>query len=66
MTEKMTHTIDNDGLHRLVAFELKKLHPKSRQEAVDKMMGRMGAYDVQGFVIKEGVDAYFANSLSAA
>lgn len=66
MKERMTQFNNNEGLHRLVAFELKRLHPASRKEAVEKMKGRMGAYDLQGYVIEKGVDAYFDGGVSAA
>lgn len=59
MTDKMNHAINSEGLHRLVAFELKRMHPTSRKEAYEKMIGRMGAYDILGHVIEDGVKAYF-------
>ncbi|SDD57433.1 hypothetical protein SAMN04488071_0866 [Kordiimonas lacus] len=65
MEDRMNHTINNEGLHRLVAHELKRMHPTSRKEAYDTMIGRMGVYDRQGEVIEEGVRAYFDGAASA-
>ncbi|MFC4349637.1 hypothetical protein ACFO5Q_17435 [Kordiimonas lipolytica] len=61
----MNNTINNEGLHRLVAHELKRMHPTSRQEAYDKMIGRLGVYDRQGDVIEAGVRAYFDGAAAA-
>lgn len=66
MEDRMQHTINNEGLHRLVRHELNRLHPATQKEAYDKMIGRMGAYDRQGYVIEEGVRAYFEKGPEAA
>ncbi len=62
----MNHAIDNEGLHRLVTFELNRMHPVSREEAFKKMIGRMGAYDRLGHVIEAGVKDYFDKKEEAA
>jgi hypothetical protein len=55
----MIHTVDSEGLQRLVKLELDRMHPSDRKVAREALVGRMGAYDNSHLAIDAGLDTYF-------
>ncbi len=55
----MLDAVNNEGLGRLVALELNRLHPQSHEEARRVLIDRMGAYDDTRITIELGINSYF-------
>lgn len=56
----MDHSVNSEGLRRLIKLELSRLVPGTREEAKQLMRGKIGVYDLDGLAIEAGVNSYFA------
>ena len=56
----MDHSVNSEGLRRLIKLELSRLVPGTREEAKQLMRSKIGVYDMDGLAIEAGVNSYFA------
>ncbi|WCL53092.1 hypothetical protein [Gimibacter soli] len=52
--------IDIEGIRRIAQLELSRRQFGSREEAMTYLHGHLGAYDLEGEAIADGLDAHFA------
>ncbi|WP_262696401.1 hypothetical protein [Kordiimonas aquimaris] len=60
----MTETINQDGLARLINFQLIRLNHTNRIDAAHFIKGMIGAYDLSGEIINKSLDTYFSDAAS--
>lgn len=58
--KNMTKIINQDGLARLINFQLARLNHTNRIDAAHFIKGMVGAYDQTGEVINKSLDTYFS------